>query len=63
MTPAELVHCVAVARGLRPEVVLEASGGVTLATVREIAQTGVDVISSGALTSGAPPVDLGLDFV
>jgi nicotinate-nucleotide pyrophosphorylase (carboxylating) len=62
MPPAELRRCVAVARGLRPEVVLEASGGITVATVRAVAETGVDVVSSGALTAGAPPVDLGLDF-
>ncbi|HNR78459.1 MAG TPA: carboxylating nicotinate-nucleotide diphosphorylase, partial [Parvularculaceae bacterium] len=42
--------------------VLEASGGVTLATVRDIAMTGVDVISSGAITHSAPNLDLGLDF-
>jgi nicotinate-nucleotide pyrophosphorylase (carboxylating) len=40
----------------------EASGGVTLATVRAIARTGVDFISVGALTHSAPAVDLGLDF-
>ena len=43
------------------KVVLEASGGVTLDTVRAIAQTGVDVISSGALTHSAPALDIGLD--
>ncbi len=41
--------------------VLEASGGVTLETVRAIAETGVDVISVGALTHSAPAMDLGLD--
>lgn len=41
----------------------EASGGVNLATVRAIAETGVDFISVGALTHSAPAVDLGLDFV
>jgi nicotinate-nucleotide pyrophosphorylase (carboxylating) len=41
--------------------VLEASGGVTLANVRAIAETGVDVISSGALTHSAPSMDVGLD--
>jgi nicotinate-nucleotide pyrophosphorylase (carboxylating) len=43
------------------KVVLEASGGVTLDTVRAIAETGVDVISSGALTHSAPVLDIGLD--
>lgn len=41
--------------------ILEASGGVTLDTVRAIAETGVDVISVGALTHSAPNFDLGLD--
>ena len=40
---------------------LEASGGVTLHTVRAIAETGVDVISVGALTHSAPSLDIGLD--
>jgi nicotinate-nucleotide pyrophosphorylase (carboxylating) len=42
-------------------VVLEASGGVNLETVRAIAETGVDVISVGALTHSAPQLDVGLD--
>lgn len=41
--------------------VLEASGGVNLTTVRTIAETGVDVISVGALTHSAPVLDIGLD--
>jgi len=44
-------------------VVLEASGGVNLETVREIAETGVDIISVGALTHSAPNFDFGLDAV
>ncbi|HEY1752126.1 MAG TPA: carboxylating nicotinate-nucleotide diphosphorylase [Caulobacteraceae bacterium] len=50
----------AVARA-KGQVTLEASGGVTLATVRPIAETGVDVISVGALTHSAPVLDIGLD--
>ena len=42
-------------------VVLEASGGVNLQTVRAIAETGVDVISVGALTHSAPVLDIALD--
>ncbi|HEX4634847.1 MAG TPA: carboxylating nicotinate-nucleotide diphosphorylase [Rhizomicrobium sp.] len=42
--------------------VLEASGNVTLQTVRAIAETGVDYISSGAITHSAPNLDIGLDF-
>jgi nicotinate-nucleotide pyrophosphorylase (carboxylating) len=41
---------------------LEASGGITLATVREIAEAGVDLISVGALTHSAPALDISLDF-
>tara|TARA_R110000868_G_scaffold106587_3_gene292239 strand:- start:10205 stop:11053 length:849 start_codon:yes stop_codon:yes gene_type:complete len=43
------------------KVTLEASGGVNLETVRAIAETGVDVISVGALTHSAPNFDIGLD--
>jgi nicotinate-nucleotide pyrophosphorylase (carboxylating) len=41
---------------------VEASGGVTLARIPQIAATGVDMISSGALTHSAPNFDVGLDF-
>jgi nicotinate-nucleotide pyrophosphorylase (carboxylating) len=44
-------------------VTLEASGGVNLETVRAIAETGVDVISVGALTHSAPNLDIGLDVL
>jgi nicotinate-nucleotide pyrophosphorylase (carboxylating) len=47
---------------VRHRALLEASGGVTLSTVRAIAETGVDWISVGALTHSAPSIDLGLDF-
>ena len=43
--------------------VLEASGGVSLETVRAIAETGVDVISVGALTHSASVLDIGLDAI
>jgi nicotinate-nucleotide pyrophosphorylase (carboxylating) len=41
---------------------LEASGGVNLSTVRAIAETGVDLISIGALTHSAPALDISLEF-
>ena len=41
---------------------LEASGGVTLETIRFIAETGVDFISVGRITQSAPAVDIGLDY-
>jgi nicotinate-nucleotide pyrophosphorylase (carboxylating) len=42
--------------------ILEASGGITLATVRAVADTGVDLISVGSLTHSAPSIDLSLEF-
>jgi nicotinate-nucleotide pyrophosphorylase (carboxylating) len=44
-------------------ILLEASGGVNLSTVKDIAETGVDIISVGALTHSAPCLDIGLDEV
>lgn len=41
---------------------LEASGGVTLETIREIAESGVNYISVGRITQSAPAVDIGLDY-
>jgi nicotinate-nucleotide pyrophosphorylase (carboxylating) len=59
MTPAELQEAVSAARrGNGPE--LEASGGVTLETVAEIAASGVDFVSVGALTHSAPALDLSM---
>ena len=55
---ADLREAVARAGG---QAVLEASGGVNLQTVRAIAETGVNVISVGALTHSAPSLDVGLD--
>lgn len=61
MSPADLRAAVAL-RGERSQPQLEASGGVTVDTLREIAKTGVDFISIGALTHSAPALDIGLDF-
>lgn len=60
MSPVILRQAVEITRG---RATLEASGGVTLDSVRAIAETGVDFISSGALTHSARSLDLGLDFV
>jgi nicotinate-nucleotide pyrophosphorylase (carboxylating) len=49
-------------RNLNPKVEIEASGGVTLMTVRSIARTGVDRVSVGALTHSAPAVDISLEL-
>jgi nicotinate-nucleotide pyrophosphorylase (carboxylating) len=45
-----------------PGILLEASGGVNLQTVRGIAETGVDRISVGALTHSVTALDIGLDY-
>jgi nicotinate-nucleotide pyrophosphorylase (carboxylating) len=59
MSPAELREAVEAARGSNgPE--FEASGGVTLDTVKEIAASGVDFVSVGALTHSAPALDLSM---
>ena len=55
---ADLRKAVALTAG---RITLEASGGVDLTTVRAIAETGVQVISVGALTHSAPGLDIGLD--
>ncbi|MEI8380730.1 MAG: carboxylating nicotinate-nucleotide diphosphorylase [Planctomycetota bacterium] len=57
-----LRESVSVRNEYAPEVLLEASGGVTLATVAEIAQTGVERISVGGLTHSAPALDLAFDW-
>jgi len=59
MSLPTLAECVRVVKG---RAILEASGGVTLSTVRTIAEAGVDWISIGALTHSAPSMDLALDF-
>jgi nicotinate-nucleotide pyrophosphorylase (carboxylating) len=59
MGPDEMAGCVELVRG---RAITEASGGVSLQTVRAIAKAGVDWISVGALTHSAPALDLALDF-
>jgi nicotinate-nucleotide pyrophosphorylase (carboxylating) len=59
MEPSELAEAARLANG---RVVLEASGGVTEETIAEIARTGVDYASSGALTHSAPNFDVALDI-
>lgn len=60
--PEALAEAVRRRDRLAPGVLLEASGGVTLATVAALAKTGVDRISVGALTHSASALDIGLDF-
>lgn len=60
MTPALLREAVKINAG---RVSLEASGGITLESVQAVAETGVDYISSGALTHSVKTLDIGLDAV
>lgn len=59
MKPEQLREAVALNKG---RAILEASGGINLETAREVAESGVDYISSGAITHSAVNLDLGLDF-
>ena len=59
MSPGQMRTAVKIARG---RAIVEASGGITLKTVRGIAETGVDIISVGALTHSAPAMNVGLDM-
>ncbi len=59
MSTEEMKKCVNIIDG---QAIIEASGNVTLATVQEIASTGVDIISSSAIVAKAPTLDLGLDM-
>jgi nicotinate-nucleotide pyrophosphorylase (carboxylating) len=59
MDPAQLREAVRIVAGRVP---LEASGGVTLESIRFLAETGVDFISVGRITQSAPAVDIGLDY-
>ncbi|MFL6256452.1 MAG: carboxylating nicotinate-nucleotide diphosphorylase [Pyrinomonadaceae bacterium] len=57
-TPEETQRLVEIARGLKPDILLESSGGITLENVRAYAEAGVDLISIGALTHSARAVDI-----
>jgi nicotinate-nucleotide pyrophosphorylase (carboxylating) len=63
MTLEQLRAAVARRDAIAPRVLLEASGGVNLTTVGDIAATGVDRISVGAITHSAPALDIALDYV
>jgi nicotinate-nucleotide pyrophosphorylase (carboxylating) len=62
MDPAMLAEAVRRRDARGAAVLLEASGGVRLDTVRRIAMSGVDRISVGAITHSASALDLGLDI-
>ncbi len=56
----ELKKAVQIVKHMQPKILLEASGGITLSNVREVAKTRVDRISIGALTHSAPALDVSL---
>jgi nicotinate-nucleotide pyrophosphorylase (carboxylating) len=58
LSPEETARMVSLARELRPEITLEASGGITLENVRAYAEAGVDLVSIGALTHSARAMDI-----
>lgn len=60
MNPQQLREAVDVIDG---RAIIEASGGISLVTVKEVAATGVDIISCGALTHSAPSCDIGMDWL
>jgi nicotinate-nucleotide pyrophosphorylase (carboxylating) len=62
MSTEKLREAVRRRNAVAPKVLLEASGGVTLATIHGIAETGVDRVSVGALTHSAPALDVALDY-
>ena len=65
MAPAQMAALVSAIRAAEPtygRVWIEATGGLTVESVREVAQTGVDFMSVGALTHSSPIIDIGLDL-
>jgi nicotinate-nucleotide pyrophosphorylase (carboxylating) len=59
---ADIEKAVAITHSRKPHPLLEVSGGVTLEQIANLAHTGVDIVSAGALTHSAPAVDLALDI-
>jgi len=62
MSPTQIMEAIQIRNAIKPNVQLEASGGITLKTVRAVAETGVDRISVGALTHSAVSLDFGIDW-
>ena len=60
MTPEQMKECVKL---IDKNAIIEASGGVTLDSVEEIAKTGVDIISTSAIVAKAPTLDLAFDYL
>jgi len=62
MPSAEMRKAVALRKQMRRKIKFEASGGITLKNIRQVAATGVDYISIGALTHSAPAINLSLEI-
>ena len=60
--PATVASWAVLARGIRPGILIEATGGITLENVREFAQAGVDFVSVGALTHSVIAADIALEL-
>lgn len=60
MSPSQMSEAIAM---IGSRAIVEASGGIDLVTVKEVAATGVDIISCGALTHSAPSCDIGMDWL
>ena len=60
VTPAGARHCIEIVRTIRPDCIVEISGGITLENARAYAETGPDYLSSGMLTHSAPAANLSL---
>jgi nicotinate-nucleotide pyrophosphorylase (carboxylating) len=60
LTPERAAECVKIARGTRPDCVIEISGGITLENAHTYAKAGADFLSSGTLTHSAPAANLSL---
>jgi len=63
MTPDEIEQCVEGRNASKKNIALEASGNITLATLSALAASGVDFVSSGAITHSAPALDINLVMV
>lgn len=63
MSVKDMTAAVKIARGIRKNIIIEASGNISLNNVRKVAETGVDLISIGALTHSAPAADISMKLV
>jgi len=63
MSIAEMKKCVAIIRKINKKIQIEASGGISFKNVKNVAKTGVDRISVGALTHSAPAMDISLKIL